>query len=983
MSEQSNGAFILDGYIIGTPIQSRFGVSCSPALKKSNDQKYIVKAIKIPQSQTQLDALLITGAYRDAASAKSYFRMQADEVVSEAGTLNELSRKNGFSPFQSWQLVPDGDQLPGFEVFLLSPFQKSLQSILSERSITHLDAINLAIDMCAALTCCRKEGFLYVNLKPSNIFYSDKLGYQIGDLGFTALNSLKFYCLPQRYQSAYTAPEVCGDFAVVNETVDTYALGMILYQLFNDGELPEDKANLFPPRNGDLQIQRIIMKACDPDPAKRWKDPAQMGQVLVLYMQRNSINQTPLLSPLPVAEEAAEPAESILQANDASTAQEKLSENDQVLSGTPEEEQSNPEAVPEAETESVPEEPSPEPPEPSIETIAEQMIEEPPVREDTVPQAEASQSDSNDSAAAQAPELTDAEFAEIFSQESESQPTAEEMEDSDSHSEPETASDLTDTASKDFSKEEKKKPSNAAKPSTSSFKPKKKFRFLKKFLMTVMLIFCFSVIGMAAFVFYQNEYLLPIEGLSLSGTPEQLTVAVQSDIEDTLLTVNCSDPYGTVLSEPVINGYAVFDGLTPGAMYTVTVQVSGLHKLTGAYQDIYSAPAATIVTAFSITEASDPGSALLNITAAGSEPSGWTLIYQTGEEEMQQISFSGHTTTISNLTADLEYHFRLETADGTPLIGQTEQVFVYSQPILAQWLTARLTSDDCLVLSWAAPANASEVNWSVRCCGDDYDQSIITAETQALFQGIVSGSTYTVEVAAEGMTAAAKAMIPANPISIADPFFDNSAPDTLVFTWDHTGAAQSGWIITYTVDGAGTPAVIRTGIPFVTISPKIPGAAYHFSIQTADNAYVQSGEIDYKCPKAELFMDHKISSYGLTAKLLATPADHDWSFQNLTNDSYSAAFIPGQDISMVLRATSNFRLEDAPVVLTYVIRDEAGQAHLEFCRTETANWAGIWSELDYHYAQFHIGGAPEATGKYTFELYMDGKLAVKAPFSVT
>ena len=86
--------------------------------------------------------------------------------------------------------------------------------------------------------------------------------------------------------------------ATLNETADTYAVGMILYQLYNDGSLPfKGKAPddaLPSPVNADYEIAEIIMKATDPDPAKRWQEPKELGKALAAYMQRNSINDSPI-----------------------------------------------------------------------------------------------------------------------------------------------------------------------------------------------------------------------------------------------------------------------------------------------------------------------------------------------------------------------------------------------------------------------------------------------------------------------------------------------------------------------------------------------------------------------------------------------------------------------------------------------------------------------------------------------------------------
>ena len=72
---------LLDHFDIGNPISDHDGVRCCPAMKKGSNERYIVKIISIPASQTQLDALLLTGAYPDTDSALQYFGELAKDCL--------------------------------------------------------------------------------------------------------------------------------------------------------------------------------------------------------------------------------------------------------------------------------------------------------------------------------------------------------------------------------------------------------------------------------------------------------------------------------------------------------------------------------------------------------------------------------------------------------------------------------------------------------------------------------------------------------------------------------------------------------------------------------------------------------------------------------------------------------------------------------------------------------------------------------------
>ncbi|MGM9605395.1 MAG: protein kinase, partial [Faecousia sp.] len=268
MSEQSAVSPLLDGFTIGSPVNDHFGVCCFPAVKENSERKYIVKVISVPASQTQLDALLITGAYQDSAEAADYFRQLSDSLLQEAQLLQTLSRLEGFLPYEGCQVEPMQKNRIGYQVYLLSGFRLSLERYMHRHTVSHLEAVNLGIDLCGALAACRRAGMLYIDLKPSNIFISSKKEYKIGDLGFTPLDSMKFSPMPEKYRSCYTPPELLDDLSVLNGTVDTYALGMILYQIFNNGVLPQDLTKPLPaPAAADEEMAGILLKACAPDPA--------------------------------------------------------------------------------------------------------------------------------------------------------------------------------------------------------------------------------------------------------------------------------------------------------------------------------------------------------------------------------------------------------------------------------------------------------------------------------------------------------------------------------------------------------------------------------------------------------------------------------------------------------------------------------------------------------------------------------------------
>ena len=97
MSEQKLVSPLLDGFQMGDPISSHDGVRCCPAIRENSDNKYIVKILSIPASQSQLDALLLAGAFQDAAGALEYFKDLADGVIKEIKLHQQLALVREFN----------------------------------------------------------------------------------------------------------------------------------------------------------------------------------------------------------------------------------------------------------------------------------------------------------------------------------------------------------------------------------------------------------------------------------------------------------------------------------------------------------------------------------------------------------------------------------------------------------------------------------------------------------------------------------------------------------------------------------------------------------------------------------------------------------------------------------------------------------------------------------------------------------------------
>ena len=957
MSEYKLVSPLLDGFIMGEPISSHDGISCCPAIKENSEEKYIVKIISVPASQKQLDALLLTGAYPDAASATDYFKEVAEGIAKEASLLKQLARLEGFLEYEDWQIVPmEGSRL-GYQIYLISPYKRSLEKYLSRHTMTHLGAINLALDLCAALSVCRRAGFMHMDLKPSNIFTNSKGEFRIGDLGFVKMNALKYTSLPSKYCSSYTPPELQDVLATLNPTADIYAVGMMLYQIYNNGDLPFD--NLAPdttlpaPLNADYELAEIILKACDPNPRNRWQTPIEMGKALVSYMQRNSVGDDPIVPPsaestfMDAAFEPAAPqdAEQSLQEDPSPAESEELSVLEELVHDETAPDSGDAEVLTETD---VTEEVS------SILSQTEELL---------IPQ----------------------ETVELADEAIEAPSAREIAEEADSTEE-------TDEEEIDFAAQflaAKKIPDAPAAPAVAvaqqesfpSFEePKKKRSWLKGFFTLVLL----ALIGFGGFYYYQNYYLLNIEQMVITSEEDFITVELTTDSDTSLLTVVCSDAYGNTVTAPVSEGKALFTGMASGTHYKIVVATKGFHQVSGTHTGTVTTVEQTKILDFTGITGTEDGSVILNFAVEGPEQD-WILEYAAEDEEAKTVTFTGHAVTVNNLTVGKTYTFSLTTDPGSELyvVGANSLEFTASKNVIAQDLEIVSCEDGQLNVAWRAPEDAVVENWTVRCYSENgYDEIQTVSDPAAEFTGISFDAPYTIEVTAAGMTQSARTYVSTNPVTISDIVADDSKDGTLTVRWSSNDTIpEGGWLLMYTLDSSDSALVLRCAENSATIEQTIPGADYHLSIHAANGVSVFGGTYTYEGKDVVPFKAHDLDASKISASLCPTPDKADWSYEDIGDGQYTSSHSIGSKVSMVIYSPDKAAKTNTETNVMFVFRDSNGNVLPELIKTIRTSWRDLWNNGD-RYCELDLPIIPDIAGQYTVQIFFDRCLVVEKTLNV-
>lgn len=1004
MSEPRLISPMLDNFAMGAPISDHHGVRCCPAMQQGSDERYIVKVISIPASQVQLDALLLTGAYENTADALRYFKTLSNDVVEEVNILSKLSSLDGFVSFNDCQVVQMENEV-GYDVYLLSPYRRTLARHMHKNPMTHLGLVNLGLDMCAALAVCRQAGYLYVDLKPENIYLIGDKEYRIGDLGFIKLDSLKYASLPDKYRSAYTAPELADALSSINTTVDIYAAGMVLYQAYNGGLLPADAAQegMQSPAYADYEMAEIIMKAIDPNPDNRWQDPVTMGQALVSYMQRNGVNDDPIVPPTPTESTTTEEttvSETVITNAEDAQGQVCISEfvedttleaEDAIADETSacDETTDAPDSAPaddnnvsltdDAENLSFLDEIATDDTLPSEETVGDISYEE--VSEDVsdiLSQADELIAHETPEPVV-APEPIDVQIPVQEAAETshiDSEETEKSIENADGASPAEDIEDpaaQTDPATADEEAEQY--------DHIDTYEPLDK-KSGKRLVAIFIALILLAGLVFGGYIYYRDYYLQSVTSMTLSGTDDQLIVNISTEVDESLLTVVCTDIHGTKMEQSVTDGVAVFSGLNPNTLYTIKVKVSGLRKLTGDVTQNYSTPNQTNIVNLSAVTGAEEGSVIISFNVEGTEPESWKITYTDGNE-LNMKTFTEHMVTINGLTLGQSYVFQLESESAVFLSGDTQVAYTAAAPVYAENLALNLLDSSSIQVTWNSPADSLVSKWIVRCYNETgYNESVTTSETSVTFSNMDCSKAHTIEVIAEGMSAGIRNYITEGAVTL-NSLDANLNGSSLALSWKPSKMpANAKWMIVYSIDGIGQEEIIRSDSTSASIFPVIPGCNYNISIQLEDGTSVLGGSLIYEVPGAVPFNGHAsgyiVSDVSIQFSMCRQPANAKWSYADVPTQNYTTNFASGEKAGFVMYIPSRYNTSGDNITSLIVIKDQEGKV-VSHSATNQA-WRDMWYQ---RYGELNVQQLPEAAGNYTTQIYFNGKLAHTQEFTIT
>lgn len=1010
---------LLDGMQVEKESAEHNGRTSYFLRRGSSEERFVLKVLSIPAADSQVRAMILSGAYADEAAVHEYYGKVVDDIKAELNAGKKLAASGCFAGALDYQVEPKESGV-GYDIYILRPFHIPLNELFSHGAITNLRAINLGIDLCDSVAACREAGYIFGNIKPENVFLTKTGRFLLGDLGLIALEDLEYACLPEEYLGLYSAPELSEITSSPNMTMDLYSLGMVLYKIYNGNHDPFEDENtgegmadklrmtgkpLPTPIYADYELAGIILKACAYKPEDRYQSPEELKQAICMYMQRNEISDTLIVPPIiaddePIAEITEEEIteEEPMRMTDADQLDDDFRQSfapDLTGAGT-EKDIDKTIAIPitavteapvEVPTEPEPSEPQAEPAEAAAEAEPDEPEKKP---EEAAPQteSEAGEEDDNDidpdqinleELLASVEKVVNKELPEPETE----VPSAQQGLTMHVEEAEPVSGDYVDTAREPEEQPEEKSGSKGNK--------------VGKIFLIAGLILAIAAVG----YFLVSWFFVHASAVNVltCNTEEMIIELVTTDSQDKFV-VTCTDSYGNAYPVDVVSNRYTFSGLSEKTTYTITVEAARYHMLTSESVTSLTrtTPEATKIIDFTASRGDEDGEVLLSFQHEGPTPSHWILSYTNADgSSSKSYDFDGNSFLVTGLTQGESYTFTLEAAGDVYLSGTTTVEYELLPFVEANDLDIVDINGKSLNIKWTPGENIPD-EWTIVCESGDFRQEGTSKEASFTIKDLPDFSRdYTISVSARGMDKPETLILPSDPIVVDNLQATANEDGTVTLAWDTpAGSPTGGWYIIYNTVGsfhtdylpdAENNAV--TGNSTV-LENLIPNTEYAITIATtaADASSRVFGETvtEVKTAAAQNFKDYGINPEaplpldGGYVSLWTVPTVEDWKYTDLSNKKTD--FTVDDKIAVCLEVKAVNSSKD-DIRLTYVIRDTEGHAVTD--ANKTMAWDDMW------YSRRHASAIPMpakddgtvVAGSYTLEIYVNSRLLASVAFTIS
>ena len=207
-----------------------------------------IKLVSIPASQSELDGLRLEGL--NEAQSRAYLERLVRDFAAEVRLMESVKGYTNIVSIEDYKVIEQPGQLQ-WHILIRMELLTPLNHLLAERSMTAREVVKLGVDLCDALSICRKKNIVHRDIKPENIFLNAAGDFKLGDFGVARSMERLTSGFTRTGTYSYMAPEVYnGKLQNADITaaakVDIYSLGMVLYTLMNHGRPPFTRTGGIP-----------------------------------------------------------------------------------------------------------------------------------------------------------------------------------------------------------------------------------------------------------------------------------------------------------------------------------------------------------------------------------------------------------------------------------------------------------------------------------------------------------------------------------------------------------------------------------------------------------------------------------------------------------------------------------------------------------------------------------------------------------------
>lgn len=222
---------------------------------------------------------------RHAFVGKSnYTDEHAEYFTEEADFIESVKDLDGISNYLD-VYVQDNQNKKTCDLYIFTEELTSLEELMKTKTFAEDEVVDFGIQMSEMLETLEAKNIFHGNISPKNIFVTDDGRYKIGV--FTDFEG-------KITDTSFVAPEVYKQ-ENVDYTTDIYSVGIIMYAMCNGGKIPFesdscDRKNaceerfsgkaVTAPSEGDEKLKSVIVIACQPNNANRWKNASNIKNAL-------------------------------------------------------------------------------------------------------------------------------------------------------------------------------------------------------------------------------------------------------------------------------------------------------------------------------------------------------------------------------------------------------------------------------------------------------------------------------------------------------------------------------------------------------------------------------------------------------------------------------------------------------------------------------------------------------------------------------